>query len=125
MTIGMFVASLSFVVVALLQQRLDAGQSVHVVWQVLAFFIITLAEVMVSVTGLEFSYTQAPKRMKSLIMGFWLFTVALGNKLVAILAGFQGMPWVTFFWTFAGLMAGAAVIFGIRARFYQYKTYTQ
>lgn len=125
MTIGMFVAAASFVVVALLQHRLDDGHSVHVAWQFLAFLIITVAEVMVSVTGLEFAYTQAPKRMKSLIMGLWLFTVALGNKLVALLAQFQGLPWAAFFWTFAGLMAVAAILFGIRARYYPYRSYTQ
>lgn len=125
MTIGMFVASLSFVIVALNQQRLDDGESVSIGWQLLAYVVITLAEVMVSITGLEFAYTQAPKRMKSLIMGFWLFAVAVGNVLVVFLAGFEGLPWVQFFWIFAGLMAGAAVIFGGVAYFYRYKTYTQ
>jgi POT family proton-dependent oligopeptide transporter len=125
MTLGMFLASLSFVIVALAQQRLDAGERVHVGVQLLAFLVLTSAEVMVSVTGLEFAYTQAPRRMKSLIMGFWMLAVSLGNILVAVLARFQDAPRVEFFWTFAGLMLGAAVLFGIRAAFYRYQTYTQ
>ena len=91
----------------------------------LAFVVLTLAEVMVSITGLEFAYTQAPRRMKSLIMGFWMLAVSFGNILVALLARFQDLPRVQFFWTFAGLMLGAAVLFGIRAAFYRYQTYTQ
>jgi proton-dependent oligopeptide transporter, POT family len=125
MTAGMFLTSLSFVIVALAQQHIDAGERVHVGWQLLAFLVLTTAEVMVSVTGLEFAYTQAPRRMKSLIMGFWLLAVSFGNILVALLARFQDLPRVQFFWTFAGLMLGAAVIFGVRAAFYRYQTYTQ
>ncbi|MCA9582428.1 MAG: hypothetical protein KC416_11580, partial [Myxococcales bacterium] len=125
MTLGMFVASTSFVVVALIQERLDAGVSVHIAWQLVAYLLITAAEVMVSVTGLEFAYTQAPRRMKSTIMGFWLLCISLGNELVALLAGFQGLPLATFFWIFAGLMALAAVLFGARASFYTYQDYSQ
>jgi POT family proton-dependent oligopeptide transporter len=125
MTAGMFLTSLSFVIVALAQQRIDAGERVHVGVQLLAFVVLTAAEVMISVTGLEFAYTQAPRRMKSLLMGFWLLTVSFGNILVALLAHFQDLPRVQFFWTFAGLMLGAAVVFGVRAAFYKYQTYTQ
>ncbi len=125
MTAGMFVASLSFAIVALAQQRIDAGERVHAVVQLGAFVVLTVAEVMVSVTGLEFAYTQAPRRMKSLIMGFWMLTVSLGNILVALLARLEDLPRVQFFWTFAGLMLAAAVLFGVRAAFYRYQTYTQ
>jgi proton-dependent oligopeptide transporter, POT family len=125
MTIGMFIAACSFAIVAIAQQRIDDGESVHISWQLVAYVVLTTAEVMVSVTGLEFAYTQAPRRMKSLIMGFWLLAVSFGNILVAVLARFEGLPRVQFFWTFAGLMVTAAIIFAIRAAFYEYKTYTQ
>ena len=129
MTLGMFVASLAFVVVALIQEAIDAGEAtgvkVHVVWQVLPYFLMTQAEVMVSITGLEFAYTQAPKRMKSTIMGFWLLCVALGSKIVVIMTGFEELSLADFFWVFAGLMAVAGVLFGLRARVYRGKEYTQ
>lgn len=99
---------------------------IHVMWQAIPYFIMTLAEVMVSITGLEFAYTQAPTRMKSTIMGFWLLTVALGNKLTAVLTVLTDEWELTkFFWLFAGLMAGAGVLFALRAAFYKYRTYTQ
>ena len=126
MTVGMFLASISFAIVAMAQARIDAGETVSIGWQIFGYVIITMAEVMVSVTGLEFAYTQAPRRMKSLIMGFWLMAVSLGNIIVALTARwFEHMAPVNFFWTFAGLMLGAACLFGLRAAFYQYKTYTQ
>ena len=126
-TFGMFLTSLSFVATAMLQQHIQDSPpgSVWIGWQVIQYTIITIAEVMVSVTGLEFAYTQAPKRMKSTVMGFWLLTVTFGNVLVAFLAGFEKLSLVDFFWVFAGLSAGAAVLFALRAAFYTPRDFTQ
>lgn len=125
MSIGMFTAGLAFVAVAIIQTMLNTGVNIHVAWQLIPYGIITLAEVMISITGLEFAYSQAPNRMKSVIMGFWLLNVTLGNVLVVVLAGFQGLALVVFFWVFAGLMGLAAGLFTILAMFYRYKDYTQ
>ncbi len=125
MTVGMAVTAFSFVIVALAQERLDAGETVHVTVQLSAYAVLTAGEVMVSVTGLEFAYTQAPRRMKALLMGFWLLTVSLGNMLVALLSGLGSLPRAQSFWIFAGLMLVASVLFGVRAAFYRYKTYVQ
>jgi POT family proton-dependent oligopeptide transporter len=126
MTAGMVIAASSFVAVALIQHVLDARGpgSVHVGWQLVAYILITLAEVFVSITGLEFAYTQAPRRMKSIIMGFWLLAVALGNKLVAVVSLIK-LPPAEFFWVFAGLMLGAGLLFGLRAYFYKQQDYVQ
>ena len=127
MTIGMLMASVAFVAVALIQEAIEGvpegGQKISVMWQVLPYFIMTQAEVMVSITGLEFAYTQAPQRMKSTIMGFWLLCVAFGSKLVVIVTGLEGLSLSEFFWVFALLMAAAAVLFGLRASAYTYRDY--
>ncbi len=127
MTAGMLIAALSFVAVALLQARIDSvgPGRVSILWQAVPYLIITVAEVLVSITGLEFAYSQAPKRMKSTIMGLWLFTVAVGNLLVSVLAEFGKLPLVTFFWLFAGLMLLAGVAFGLRAYFYEERDFVQ
>ena len=125
MSIGMAVGSLSFVSVAVIQYYLDVGVHLHVIWQLLPYTLITLAEVLVSVTGLEFAYTQAPKRMKSTVMGFWLLSVTLGNMLVAFTAHFAHLPLLQFFELFAALMALAALLFALRAYFYVPRSYFQ
>ncbi len=129
MTAGMLLASAGFATVALIQRNIDAGlatgDQVHVAWQLVPYVLMTLSEVMVSVTGLEFAYTQAPKRMKSTIMGFWLITVALGSILVALVAKGAQLELEGFFWLFTGLMAVAGLLFGLRAAFYRYRDYTQ
>ena len=126
-TVGMFIAALSFVSVAIIQQWIDARGpgTVSIAWQLVPYLLLTVGEVMVSITGLEFAYTQAPKRMKSTIMGFWLLTIAMGNLLVFLFTGITGLEPVMFFWIFAGLMAAAGVMFGIRAYFYTPKDYAQ
>lgn len=127
MTVGMLLTSASFVAVALIQTSIVANGegTVAVAWQVLPYLIITASEVMVSITGLEFAYTQAPKRMKSTILGFWMLTVSVGNILVAVIAHIPELSLVSFFWLFAGLMAVAGLGFGARAYFYTPKDYPQ
>jgi proton-dependent oligopeptide transporter, POT family len=126
MTAGMLVTSLSFVSAALIQAAIDRGPpgSVWFGWQLVSYVIVTLGEVLVSITGLEFAYSQAPRRMKSTIMGFWLLTISLGNVLVSIISLIK-LPLATSFWLFAALMAGAGVLFGVRASFYKTREYVQ
>jgi dipeptide/tripeptide permease len=70
-------------------------------------------------------FSSATRRMKSVIMGFWLFNVTLGNLLVVLLSKFKNLPPARFFWVFAVLMALAAALFALRAKFYKYQDYAQ
>jgi POT family proton-dependent oligopeptide transporter len=85
MSYGMFLGAASYVIVAGLQQRLEAGAQLSVAWQTLPYIVLTAAEVLVSTTGLEFAFREAAPEMKSLIMSFWLLTVAFGNLLVTVI----------------------------------------
>ena len=82
-SIGFFLTVLAFLIPAWIEARLEAGQFVSIAWQLAAYGILTTAEVFVSITCLEFSYTQAPKKMKSLIMACFLMSVSLGNLFVS------------------------------------------
>ncbi len=126
-TLGMAITASSFAAAALIQHRIDelGPGKVWWAWQFIPYLLLTIGEVMVSITALEFAYTQAPRRMKSTIMSFLNLTVALGNVLVALLAYFSGLKLAPFFWVFAALMAGAGVLFGLRAIFYVQKDYPQ
>ncbi|KAG5684406.1 hypothetical protein PVAND_013641 [Polypedilum vanderplanki] len=61
--------------------------SVSMLWLIPQYVIMTLGEVMYSVTGLQFSYTQAPESMKSVLQGCWQLTVGVGNLIVTIIVG--------------------------------------
>ncbi|MCC9655882.1 POT family MFS transporter [Rhodopirellula halodulae] len=82
-SIGLFVMIGGFAIVALLQERVDAGGQPSIGWQFLAYAVLTASEVMVSITCLEFAYTQAPKTMKSIVMAVFLFSVSMGNVFTA------------------------------------------
>jgi POT family proton-dependent oligopeptide transporter len=81
--IGLFTIAGSFLIVSWIESRIQSGHSVSVWWQILAYVVLTASEVLVSITGLEFSYRQAPLRMKSFIMAFFLLSVSAGNALTA------------------------------------------
>ncbi len=133
--VGLFLTATSFVIVAMAQHRIDAGQTPHIMWQLIAYLVITAAEVMVSITSLEFSYTQAPKKMKSFIMGVYLLVaIALGNFLTAWVNGYIEqqkslgstiLAGANYYWFFTALMVATAVVFVAWSQFYRGQTYIQ
>jgi POT family proton-dependent oligopeptide transporter len=84
---GLFLTAASFVIIAFVQMRVDAGNHPSVWWQIFAYVVLSAAEVLVSITGLEYAYTQAPKSMKSTMSAIWLLTVAAGNLFDALVNG--------------------------------------
>ncbi|NXJ15867.1 S15A1 protein, partial [Odontophorus gujanensis] len=95
--------------------------TVHMAWQIPQYFILTCGEVVFSVTGLEFSYSQAPSNMKSVLQAGWLLTVAVGNIIVLIVAGASKLSeqWAEYV-LFAGLLFAVCIIFSVMAYFYTY-----
>lgn len=107
--------------------RMDAKWP-SIAWQLVAYLVITVAEVMVSITGLEFSYTQAPASMKSIVMGLWLLSVSAGNVLTALVNRFtqdadgnSTLVGANYYWFFTALMLGATLVFMVASRFYRYR----
>src|SRR5262249_17645576 len=130
--IGLFVSALSFAIIGMIQVRIDSGQTPHILWQILAFVVLTAAEVLVSVTHLEFAYTQAPKKMKSLVMCTYLGAISLGNVFTAAVNFFIQNPdgslklhGASYFFFFTLIMLVTSVAFVFFARFYKGKTYIQ
>ncbi|MGA0325551.1 MAG: POT family MFS transporter [Limisphaerales bacterium] len=82
-SIGLFVMVPGFAMVSFLQSWIDSGQTPSISWQLLAYVLLTASEVMVSITCLEFAYTQAPTSMKSVVMAMFLASVSLGNYFTA------------------------------------------
>lgn len=81
--IGFFVVAASFVIVAWVEQRIQNGITVSMWWQISAYAVLTAAEILVSITALEYSYKQAPLYMKSFIMSLFLLSTSVGNAFTA------------------------------------------
>jgi POT family proton-dependent oligopeptide transporter len=80
---GLVLTAVSFVIIALIQAKVDIHQSPSIWWQILAYIVLSAAEVLVSITGLEYAYTHSPKSMKSTMTAIWLLVVSLGNFITA------------------------------------------
>jgi len=132
MSIGLFVTVGAFMISAYIEQLIAQGQTPPIAWQLLAFVVITAAEVMVSITCLEFSYTQAPLKLKSLIMGLFLLSVSVGNGFTALVNywiqnsdGTVALTGPEYYWFFAGVMFLVACLFLFVVGRYQEVTYLQ
>ncbi|HEX4130948.1 MAG TPA: POT family MFS transporter [Pirellulales bacterium] len=130
--IGFTITITTVALVAWLQGRIDAGDAPHVAWQAAAYVLMTAAEVMVSITFLEFSYTQAPRSMKSLVMALYLLSVAAGNFFVSQVNRYiadhpddSGLEGAAYYWFFLSVMFAATLSFLFVAMFYTPHTYIQ
>jgi POT family proton-dependent oligopeptide transporter len=131
-SIGLFVAASAFAVSGWIETRIVAGDKPSIGWLVVAHTIIAAAEVMVSITCLEFSYTQAPKKMKSFIMAVFFLSITLGNLFTAVVNraiqnedGTSKLAGPSYFWFFAIAMLVTAVAFIPVAARYREKSYIQ
>ncbi len=117
--IGMFLTAVSFLMIALIESWIVKGHAPSVWWQFLAYIILTAAEIMVSITCLEFSYAQAPKRLKSLIMATFYLSVTGGNLFASFVnflisnpeTGQSRLGPVEYYLFFVGAMVCASVLF--------------
>jgi POT family proton-dependent oligopeptide transporter len=131
MGFGIAFSGLAWVAAGVLQLWIDGGDPVSLAWQILPYLLLTFGEVLVSATGLEFAYSQAPRSMKGAIMSFWLLSVSYGNLWVLLTnaavrnevvigqiasTGLSENAFLTFF--FAGFAFLAALAFALYARRY-------
>jgi POT family proton-dependent oligopeptide transporter len=84
MTAGIAFSALSWIVIGTIQVSMDAGTPTSMAWQILPYALLTMGEVLVSATGLEFAYSQAPASMKGAIMALWYLAVTVGNLWVLV-----------------------------------------
>ena len=121
---GMVFTGLSFVICALLQKRIESGETLSLAWQIVPYVVIELGEVMVSATGLEFAYSQAPPSLRSTVMSFWLLTTSLGNFLVAAITGINARyvhaTGTAEFLFYAALMLAVTALFALLAVRYRH-----
>ena len=122
---GMVIAAASFAAAALIQLSLDSGHKISVAWQFWPYLLLTIAEIMISITGLEFAYTQAPRSMKSTIMSFWLLTIFAGNLLTAYVDKINKFQGATFYWFFTVMMLIVSGIFMWMASNYKVREYIE
>mgnify|MGYP001828307335 FL=1 len=128
--IGLFLTVVAFAIPTLVQMYIDQGGMPHIGWQLLAYVVLTSGEVMVSITCLEFSYTQAPKTMKSFVMAFFMLSISLGNLFTSGVNFFIQNPdgssqleGADYFLFVTLLMLVTAILFTLVVRYYRGVSY--
>lgn len=127
---GLFLTGLTFVIIALIQESIDKGGQPSVWWQILAYLILAIAEILVSVTCLEYAYTHSPKSMKSTMSALYLLGISLGNyfdslvnKSIAENGFFAQYTGAKYFWLFIGIISVFFVLFLFVAKRLPEKSY--
>ena len=127
---GLVIIGLSFVIIALLQEGIDAGGKPSVWWQILAYILLAASEILVSVTCLEYAYTHAPKSMKSTMSALYLLGISAGNLLVGLINGnivskgfFSQFTGAKYYWLFIGILAVTFLLFLFIAKRLPEKSY--
>lgn len=95
-------------------------QKVSLWWIVLAFVLLTLAEVLISVTGLELAFVVSPANMKGFVTALWLLTVGLANLVINAPVGrlYATMPPGPYFALLSGMTVAIIVVFFFVARYF-------
>jgi POT family proton-dependent oligopeptide transporter len=127
---GLFIIGLCFVIIALLQQRIDNGGHPSVWWQVLAYVLLAASEILVSVTCLEYAYTHSPKAMKSTMSALYLLGISAGNLLDSLInksivnhGFFSRFTGAKYYWMFIGILAASFVVYLLVAKSLPEKRY--
>ncbi|KAM9582752.1 solute carrier family 15 member 2 isoform 1-T1 [Trichechus inunguis] len=94
------------------------ASKMSIAWQLPQYALVTAGEVMFSVTGLEFSYAQAPSSMKSVLQAAWLLTVAFGNIIVLVVAQLSSLVQWAEFILFSCLLLVVCLLFSIMGYYY-------
>jgi POT family proton-dependent oligopeptide transporter len=120
MTFGMYGAAAAWIATGLLDAAIAAapsGTRLSVAWQLPQCLLISLAEVCVSTTGVEFSFREAPPSAKGMVLAQWYLTSSIGSLLNGLLYEAAGtlLSQDQLVWVSCGLMLVAATAFAIVA----------
>ena len=120
---GMFLAAGAFAVSGLVQARMDHGQPMSILWQLVSYGILEPGEVLLSATSLEFAFSQAPARLKSVVMSMYLVSISIGHFLVAVVTyinqHFVKAAGASQFYFYAVMMVIVSIIFAFCASRYR------
>lgn len=105
---------------ALLTDLYPNGLSIA--WQLIQIFVMSVAEILFSISGIAFAFSQAPASMKSACQALWFIAVAFGNLIVVIVAESRSIENQVYeYILFAAIMAVGTVVFFFITIFYKYR----
>jgi dipeptide/tripeptide permease len=131
MSWGMFLTAMAFTCSGFVDSAIEyhtahdpSQRHVHVMWQLPQITLLAVGEIFLSVTGLEFAYSQSPTRLKAFVTAMYLSTTGIGDLLAGLLYStvFSNMKRATVMHVCAIMMLGNLRIFVWVARWYETST---
>ena len=127
--LGMFVAAMAFVVLLIASWSLPAAEEqaaavaagtatlVSPNWLISTYFVLTIAELLLSPIGISFVSKVAPPKYKGMMMGGWFVATAIGNLLIMVPGLMWGMNLSIIWGVLIGIcLVSATFIFAILKR---------
>jgi proton-dependent oligopeptide transporter, POT family len=113
MVAGSFLTSLAFAMSGLLESAIRPDYKPSVFWQLPQLLTLSVAELCLSTTGLEFFFREAPPSMKGVILSAFYLTTSIGDFLNGILyAAIDGVLTETqIIWLLSSMMLFISFIF--------------
>ncbi|KAL1916121.1 uncharacterized protein VTP21DRAFT_6125 [Calcarisporiella thermophila] len=137
-SLGFFLVCMAFLISGLLHISVEANYNpikengkvvacptcVPALWQVPQFFVLSLAEALLSPTGLLFCYQESGKALKAQTSSIWLLMTAFGNIVNTAIAGTaeKTVTGPSKYFMYMGIGLGGWLWFTIQAYFYKYKS---
>lgn len=129
---GLVLIGICFTVIAVVQESIDKGGHPSVWWQIFAYVLLAISEILMSITCLEYAYTQAPPTMKSTMSALYLLGISLGNLFVTLINGsiasrgtFAFLHGASYYWFFIKILAVFIIIYLFVSRKIPEKNYVQ
>lgn len=125
MLIGFVLTAATMGIMAAAGYRAGEAGRVSVLWEAIPYVLITVAEICISVVGLELAFSAAPPTMKSFVTACWLLTIFFGDMLNSVITPLYGweIPGLgltlspgTYFGLFALLMVPVTLAFVLVSR---------
>ena len=127
--LGMLVAAMAFIILMVASWTLppaaeqlaavEAGNATLVSpnWLISTYFVLTIAELLLSPIGISFVSKVAPPKYKGMMMGGWFVATAIGNFLIMVPGLMWGMDLTIIWGVLIGIcLLSAGFIFSILKR---------
>lgn len=84
--VGFFVTTITYALLAYIQTLIEKGGNVGIIWQIFAYALISIQDILVLITCTELAYVHSPRFMKSSTLAFVFMSISLGDQMVIILS---------------------------------------
>ncbi|XP_016960721.1 peptide transporter family 1 [Drosophila biarmipes] len=117
-TVGGIFSAGAFFCAGAVQERIKNSPllTVNIAWQLPQFLLLMMGELLLSIPGLQFAFTQAPTSMKSVVTAAWFLNNAFGNLIVVLVTelGMMSSQMAEYFF-YAVVMLVCIILFALLA----------